>query len=112
MTVVVLLVPLILIPLLVLGGAIVYQLVRQQGRLLIRLEAIEERLAQLRLPQPAGGQPTGLPLGTPAPPFELPALDGRLLGLAGLVGHRVLLVFLDPTCGFCGAMAPDLAKLD
>ena len=55
--------------------------------------------------------PEGLPLGTRAPAFELPALDGPPLSLAGLLqrGRPMLLVFTDPDCGPCIALAPQVA---
>jgi peroxiredoxin len=87
-----------------------YQLVRQHGRILLRLEALEEQLAQLTsagAPRP----PTGLAVGSVAPTFDLPDLDGRRVALAQLRGQRILLLFFNPSCGFCLQMAPDLAAL-
>jgi peroxiredoxin len=53
----------------------------------------------------------GLKAGTPAPDFRLPRLDGRgELGLEDLRGRRVLLVFSNPHCGPCEALAPQLEK--
>ena len=52
----------------------------------------------------------GLQAGTPAPPFRLPRLDGGELGLEDLRGSRVLLVFSDPHCGPCEAIAPQLEQ--
>ena len=53
----------------------------------------------------------GLKAGTPAPDFRLPRLDGRGdLALSELSGRRVLLVFSDPHCGPCNALAPELEK--
>src|SRR5262249_7875842 len=37
--------------------------------------------------------------------------DGGELSLAELRGRRVLLVFSDPTCGPCNALAPQLERL-
>src|SRR5438094_8253540 len=87
-----------------------YQLLRQNGRILLHLEALEQRLAQLQA-VPAGSVPSGLPLGSPAPEFELPDLSGGRRSLAQLRGRRVLLIFFNPRCGFCTQMAPDLAAL-
>lgn len=53
----------------------------------------------------------GLPAGTPAPNFTLPDLMGREHSLADLRGKRVLLVFSDPECGPCQALAPSLEVL-
>jgi peroxiredoxin len=53
----------------------------------------------------------GLPPGMPAPEFELPDLSGRAHTLAEFRGKRTLLVFSDPDCGPCQAMAPQLRAL-
>lgn len=60
----------------------------------------------------ARGVAGGLPLGSRAPDFELPALDGRTRSLNGLLraGRPLLLVFADPDCGPCIALAPELAE--
>lgn len=52
----------------------------------------------------------GLRVGTPAPAFELPDLNGNPVSLAAFRGQRVLLVFSDPNCGPCNALAPVLAR--
>jgi len=53
----------------------------------------------------------GLKAGTPAPDFRLPCLDGHgELTLSELLGKRVLLVFSNPHCGPCDALAPELEK--
>jgi peroxiredoxin len=52
----------------------------------------------------------GLKAGTPAPQFCLPRLDGGELALEDLRGSRVLLVFSDPHCGPCDALAPQLEQ--
>jgi peroxiredoxin len=53
----------------------------------------------------------GLKAGTQAPLFTLSDLDGRQLSLSAYRGRRVLLVFSDPNCGPCNAVAPDLNRL-
>jgi peroxiredoxin len=55
--------------------------------------------------------PAGLPVGTPAPGFEVAGADGRPVTLAGLrtAGRPVLLVFSDPDCGPCQSLLPDFA---
>lgn len=93
-----------------------YQLVRQNGRILLRLEALEERLGELRPSSgqahaPAPAAPTGLPVGTIAPEFELLNLAGLKKALSEFQGKRLLLTFFNPRCGFCVQMADDLAAL-
>ena len=88
-----------------------YQFLGQMGRILLRLETLENQLIKLR-PAPARpSSPAGLPLGSAAPDFELPDLAGARHTLAGFRGRRVLLVFFNPRCSFCTKMIPDLAAL-
>lgn len=91
------------------GGWLGYQLVRQNGRILLRLEAIETRLTPRR--EEKSRQPEALPLGSEAPDFELPDLRGGPRKLADFRGRDVLLIFFNPQCGFCTKMADDLAAL-
>jgi peroxiredoxin len=93
-----------------LAGWFLYQLLRQNGRILLRLEALEEQLAQLAAAS-APQAPQGLSPGSPAPAFELPDLAGKPVSLAQWRGRRVLLIFFNPKCGFCEQMAADLAAL-
>jgi peroxiredoxin len=95
--------------LLVVGTWIGFQLVRQNGRILLRLEAIERQLGA-RAPAPRR-EPAGLPVGSVAPDFELPDLAGARRKLSEFRGRDVLLIFFDPKCGFCTNMAADLAAL-
>jgi peroxiredoxin len=107
------------------GGWLGWQLLRQNGRLLLRLEALEERLNEVELGKDDDPENRfsngslakskikrdGLKAGTPAPDFRLPRLDGRgELSLSDFRGRRVLLVFSSPQCGPCNALAPELEK--
>jgi len=107
------------------GGWLVWQLLRQNGRFLLRLEALEERFNELEFGQeddPADRfgsrslarskiKRDGLKAGTPAPDFDLPRLDGKgNLSLADLRGRQVLLVFSSPHCGPCNTLAPQLEE--
>jgi peroxiredoxin len=99
-----------------LGCWIGYQLVRQNGRILLRMQSLQQELGELRrgmIPAPpaAPGTPAGLPLGSTAPAFELPDFSGRLRQLSEWCGRRILLIFFDPRCGFCIQMASDIAAL-
>jgi peroxiredoxin len=89
---------------------ILYQAVRQQGRLLLRLDDLDRRLSHAGIgatPEEHGGHP----VGTPLPSFGVPDLDGRMVSADDLRGRRSLLVFWSPACGFCELIAADLAGL-
>lgn len=89
-------------------------LMRQNGRLLLRVEALESSLAETEhAPRPTGAQSaSGLPVGAPAPDFRLPGLHGETLTLETLRAHGkpVLLVFSDPGCGPCNALMPEIGR--
>src|SRR2546425_6821868 len=85
-----------------------YQLVKQQGRILLRLDALAKQHAAAAEP----AQPQGLEVGTEFPAFRLPDLEGAEVALESFRGKRVLLVHWSPQCGFCDLIAPDLARLD
>src|SRR3712207_5917727 len=88
--------------------AVMYQVIRQQGRLLLRLDELGRRLPQ---PGPDGEEERGLAVGAPITPFRLTGLDGREVSSEGLLGRRTLLVHWSAACGFCELLAPDLARL-
>jgi peroxiredoxin len=115
-------------------GWLAWQLLRQNGRILLRLDDIEERLHELESGEAQEVAETslaeeakasrfgnrslarsrinrsGLKAGTPAPEFRLPRLDGGELSLEEFRGHQLLLIFSDPHCGPCNALAPALQK--
>src|SRR5213594_1831298 len=93
-------------------AAIVYQLIKQQGRVLLRLDDLERRLAEGAAPDSLQSEPEGLAPGTPVAPFSLPDLTGRMVALEDFRGLQVLLVNWNPECGFCDLIAPDLARLE
>lgn len=84
-------------------------LLRQHGRLLLRLEALEGNPGATRSAEAAA--PDGLPVGAPAPSFELRDVDGTTVALEALRdGDRpVLLVFSDARCAACDALLPRVA---
>ncbi len=49
-------------------------------------------------------------VGEPAPRFSLPDLRGREVSLDDLLGEETLLLFWNPSCGFCKAMAEDIRR--
>jgi peroxiredoxin len=94
---------------------IMLQFLRQNGRLLLRIEALEARLASVNLGATNAAlpiPPRKLPLGSPAPSFELPNVQGGTATLRGLLGKgkALLLVFSSPNCGPCSALMPDIAR--
>jgi len=110
---------------------VIYLLVRQHGRLLLAQDELRERLDKteqtlLSLPAQfaevrqamqavqapaAPPMPAGLPIGSPAPEFALPDLDGKERKLQEFLGEPLLTVFFNPQCGFCQQMAPQLGQL-
>ncbi|MGH3940091.1 MAG: thioredoxin family protein [Pseudonocardiaceae bacterium] len=52
-----------------------------------------------------------VPIGTPAPAFALPALDGRILSLADLVGRPLLVMFLSNHCPYVRHIERELGAL-
>jgi peroxiredoxin len=101
---------------LVVQGWLLVQLMRQNGRLLLRVEALETGAAA----GPAAGavpavpraRPSGLPVGAPAPGFALSGIYGEKLTLDALraPGTPVMLVFADPGCGPCNALMPEIGE--
>jgi peroxiredoxin len=83
-----------------------WQLLRQNGRMLLRLDELEKRLDELEFGEDE--QPAGLPVGSAAPGFELPDLMGRRHTLSQYRGRPVLLILFNPSCGFCRELAPRL----
>ncbi len=89
---------------------VLYQVIKQQGRVLLRLDGIEQQLEALATPS----EPTvveGLPVGEPFPAFKLPNLDGNEVALEDFSGRKVLVVNWSPNCGFCTKIAPEFARL-
>ena len=96
------------------GGYAVLHVLRSYGKVLARLDVIEERFraAGFDFEEPAEIPELGLDPGTQAPAFELPAIDGRRLSLVDLAasGNPVLLLFTSPTCGPCSVLMPSVAE--
>ena len=86
-----------------------WQLLRQNGRLLLRIEALERRLDESEFGGPAA--PEGRPVGSVAPEFDLPDLTGERWTLAQFHAQPLLLVFFNPDCGYCRDLAPKLATV-
>ena len=103
----------VLLVLAVLSGWVVFSLLRQQGRLMPRIDNLELRIeaAGIGPAVPATPSSMGLPLGQPAPGFALPQFGGGQLSLDALrsTGKPLVLVFSDPLCGPCTALLPQLS---
>jgi peroxiredoxin len=92
---------------------LLYQVVKQQGRLLLRLDDLDRRLSDAGLgagPEETAG-PVGLDVGTSVSMSRLPDLEGRLVSLDDYPGRRIILVHWNPDCVFCELLAPELARL-
>jgi peroxiredoxin len=87
---------------------------RQNGRVLLRLDALERRLDAAGVPAdpgvPVEESERGLPVGSLAPSFSLSGLHGETLTLDSLriAGKPVVLIFTDPDCGPCNALMPEI----
>lgn len=100
-------------------GYVLVHLLGQNGRVLLRLDAIEA--AQQNAPAagiaaaPAAAPAVpalGLAVGTQAPTFKLEGLFGETQTLDAIRsnGLPTMLLFTDPTCGPCNALLPDVGK--
>jgi peroxiredoxin len=56
--------------------------------------------------------PPSLKKGDTVPSLKLPDLDGQTLDVASLRGHRTLILFWNPSCGFCQQMREDVRALE
>ena len=96
--------------------AMLISLLARQARVLARLDTIEERLEDgIAAPvarEEARPPDRGLPVGAPAPAFELPDLGGTPRTLAALAapGQPRLLLFASPDCDPCAALVPEIGR--
>jgi thiol-disulfide isomerase/thioredoxin/uncharacterized membrane protein YphA (DoxX/SURF4 family) len=88
-----------------------FSLLQQNGRLLLRIDELEDRLDAGGAPHPARPH-HGLPLGSPAPAFTLSGLYGETVTLEALTAPEtpVMLLFTDPGCGPCNALMPQISE--
>jgi peroxiredoxin len=90
----------------------IYQLIVQQGRLLLQFETLERKLREQGITTGSKVESSrGLRPGSLLNNFELPLLDGGTMTLFEHRGRKLLLIFFDPACSYCQAMLPDLARL-
>jgi peroxiredoxin len=111
-----------------------YQLIAQNGRLLLRVEALERQLGDVvgltftstpaatigeseqdvlyEIPeQSEPAAPPGIAMGTVLHDFELPDLAGVQHLRSDWLGQRLLMVFISPYCRHSRALVSDLASL-
>jgi len=88
----------------------VLNLTAQQGKLLERIDALEEGRGHDAHAHHAHG--SGLPVGETAPAFSLPSTSGETVSLDGLLarGRPVVLVFASQECQACTEVLPDVAR--
>jgi peroxiredoxin len=98
--------------------AVLYWVIKQQGRLLLRQDDLENRIVHGSLaavPESVSvlnpSKRAGLAVGATFPPFRLPDITGQKVSLEEFRGKRVLLVNWSSHCGFCNLIAADLARL-
>jgi peroxiredoxin len=89
------------------SGWLAWQLLKQNGRLLLRLEELEKRIDLLEFGEEE--RPKGLSLGSDAPAFELPDLAGERNSLAQY-RRPLVLIFFNPACSFCRELLPKLKE--
>jgi peroxiredoxin len=77
-------------------------------RALRALGLLRWRLEQLEATMPSRLGRSGLKPGKKAPAFTLPKVSGGEISLQDFTGHKVLLVFMQPGCGPCHAVTPEL----
>lgn len=97
-------------------GWLLYHVLRQNGRLLLRLEALETNsTGVVGSGEPVRAAPSpvvGLAVGTTAPSFRLSDLSDETPTLDALCapGKPVVLLFTDPGCGPCSALLPEVGR--
>lgn len=110
----------IIIGLAVIGllAAVVYflkQISEQQVQIMRRIEILEFTAHEgtKEVEREDVSNPTeGLPIGTPAPVFELPDLNDKQVVLKDLLSPKkaTMFFFVSPTCNPCGALLPEIEQ--
>ena len=88
---------------LVFGAWWIFQLWRQQGRLLLRIEPLEQNTQMATADIPELKLPSHAPelIGQPVPALTLRDVTNQRIDLRALYGRPTLLLFLDATCQHC-----------
>ena len=85
-------------------------LTRQNGRLLLRIEQLEQGRPAAGAAGTSAANSGPLQPGSPVPPLGLSDARGRPFELSGLRGSPVLLLFLDSACSHCRPLLVDLQQ--
>lgn len=87
-----------------------FHLLQGYGRLLLRIDALERRIAAAGVADEsrAVGEDVGLPPGTEIPVLTATDIEGRAASWANLLtsSRSILLLFTSPRCGPCREMLP------
>jgi len=87
-----------------------FEILRQMGKLTLRLEAVESGAST----SGSGADPdwVGLPEDEDAPRFELPDFDGEMVSLDSLIakGKPLFLLFTSAICGPCQELMPEVGQ--
>jgi thiol-disulfide isomerase/thioredoxin/uncharacterized membrane protein YphA (DoxX/SURF4 family) len=89
-----------------------YMLFQQNGRMLLRIDALESKVGSRSEAVREQEMPT-LPVGSAAPAFRVQTARGETRTLDQLLGLRdrpTALVFVHPSCGPCRALMPELTS--
>src|SRR2546425_2532824 len=85
-------------------GLVLFQVLKQQGRILHRLDELELKAAGV-------SAPAELEIGTLVQNFQAPDVSGKNVSLSDFRDRRGLLIYWNPQCGFCDMFAAELAPL-
>lgn len=91
-----------------LGAWGIRQVVSQRERIVERLDLVIEELEDFNLDEDTT---PGRAIGSEAPEFALPDLDGNQVSFKQFRGRRVLVAFVGPSCKFSRELAAGLAGL-
>ena len=92
--------------------ALFYQLLKQQGRILLRVDSLEQNAPPgfAASAEDTECGPTGLSVGTQFPAFRYFDLAGKVVELTDIVGKRTLIVHWSTGCS-AEAFAPAGAQI-
>jgi len=92
------------------GAWVAIELAMQNGRLMLRIEDLEQRRGDASQPGAATGNQMGLPPGSVLNDFSLPLLSGGTMTLLQWRGKKIALIFVSPKCAPSVKLLPQLAE--